>query len=331
MAIVFPFFFHTDSAPANDRGKIKIKLPAGTKAFRLAVKADKYVTFRDRIEVAEKVEVQMKSGRVIKVRATNEKNKLLPDAFPIVDSGLGSRTFAKQADGTHVSPMLSPDRRWMWVVDGSDPDEPILFSDLIDLQDDMVVDEDGLVQPQLKIGTRLEGVLGDEVPRPIKNGYVHVFVGDGENHRIGKLKWKEHAKIQPDGSFVFESLPRATHAQIFAICDGWQSKSPTNDSIEAYCKKYDAANPKWIAAALDRDESKPQIYHLDSSNSPVQITVPCRQSTALDVRVVDPTGNPIVGAKVSMSPNLAFIGKLVIPGCGWSTAAIPTSRSYSAI
>lgn len=311
----------------DERGGLKIKLPTGARRFELQIEAEGYVKFSDRFKVAQEIEAKMKSGRIVRVRATNLKGELLPDAYPIVGPiCYGNREFKKQADGTSLSPLMSPDRRWMWVVDGSDEDEPILFSELIDLADEMLVDGAGIHHVELGIGTRLQGVLGDEVPRPIENGFVQVIVLDGEGHRLDgskSLSWSQHARIQPDGSFVFESLPRDTHAQIFAICDGWQSKSPTRKSVEAYFKKHDPGNAELIAKtinnAIDRNQTMSQIYLLDSQKSPVQITVPCRQTTALDVRVVDPSGDPIVGAKVNLCPNVTLFAESIIPG--WESSS----------
>lgn len=305
--------------PADELGKIKIKLPTGTTSFWLDVEAENYVRFNERFKLCEDIEVKMKSGRIVRVRATNENNKLLPDAFPLVErASITHREFEKQADGTQVSPLLPPSRRWMWVVDGSDPDTPILFSDLIDLEDKMTVDEEGFVHPQLKIGTRLEGVLGDEVPRPVKNGFVHVFVRGLEQNAQRGLEWSEHTRIKPDGTFVFESLPRDTHARILVLCDGWQSVSTTREAVEAYAKQHGAPSAQQIEWAFQwdkhRPQQKPQLYHLDSARSPIQIKVPCRQTAALDVRVVDPAGKPIIGAEVSISPNVKLFGDNIIPG-----------------
>ena len=283
-------------------------------AVVLSLKVLLMLQFAEPVEPAVE-KSQEKPDRVIRVRATNENNELLPDVFPVVEgSDFRRRNFEKQEDGSHLSPSLSPDRRWMWLVDGSNKDQPILFSDLIDLDDDKVVDDKGVVNAQLKIGSRLEGVLGDEVPRPIKNGFVHVIVCDGEKHQIGSLVWHEHARIKPDGTFVFESLPRDTHAQIFVICEGWQSKSPTRDEVRAYFIKHNAGGEEDFNWATNSRRSNPQLYHLDSSKGPAQISVPCRQSAAVDVRVVNSIGDPIAGATVSMSPNLLFFGDRIVAG-----------------
>ena len=313
-------FLMFDTWKTNERGEISLVLPDGSSEFRVAVKAENFAHFRDEFRTAEKITVQLTSGTTVRVRAIGPDERALPDAFPMVeDSNILGREFVKQQDGTHQSPTLNPDRRLMRVVDGSDAGQPILFSDVIDIYDYMAIDEDGTYDVTLQPGTRLEGQLSDDVPRPIKNGFVHAAVREGDDHKIAGfnqsgLVWHEYTTINEDGTFVFESLPRNAHAQIFAICEGWQSSDPSRDELMAYNQQYNIVTEEKINELVRRYNSRPQLIHLDHSQNPVQMNVPCRQSAMLDLRVVDPQGQPLPNAAGSMSPNLIFFGDLVIPG-----------------
>ncbi|MEO1529180.1 MAG: M56 family metallopeptidase [Planctomycetota bacterium] len=303
-------------ASTNDRGAAVLRLPGGTRRYRLRVTSAGYAALStENYKLADRVEITLQSGRIERIRAVDKDGNPLPNAFPLVEqSSIYGREFKAQG-GVHVSPVLAPERRAMWVVDGSDSNRPILFSDLIDLEDQSGVDASGVRQVTLQIGTRLVGKLGHEVPRPIKNGFVHVAILENGKQRTGpRLAWHQYTKIQEDGSFVFESLPRNSHAQLFAICEGWQSKNPSKESIRQYFQDHNAGTEERIDSTMDRYNANPQLYRLAPDQKVVQIEIPCRQSTSLDVRVVDPIGNPIAGATVTTSPNLAFFGDLVIPG-----------------
>lgn len=314
------------------QGVAKVPVPRGTKRVHLTASAPGYAAQSEDFAVRGTPEFKLAPGRIIKVRAVDGEGRLLPDAFPMLQrSRVLGREFEKQEDGTHESPVVALDRRWLRVADAGGSKGPIHFSELADVADAELAVDNGVLQLTVAPGVRLEGKLDESVPRPIKEGYVDLLIHEGEGHRIvapkDGLVWQDYTRIQPDGSFVFPSLPPGAHAQLFALCNGHRSKNPTEDELREYLRKHDAGDQWLIDAALDRPDIWPQLVSLD--HDVVNVTLPCQPTGALDLRVVDPAGNPISGAVGMIDPNGYFLGgELFIPCTEWSTAGLVRPDDY---
>jgi hypothetical protein len=192
--------------------------------------------------------------------------------------------------------------------------EPAWFSDLVDLQ--QYVDDGGTGQLELKLyqGVRVEGKLADEVPRPVNEGTVSARIVDGANHT--HWQWADFARLQADGTFVFESLPRETDLQLIAVCDGWASRSPSVAEINQYSRDhglklrspYTATNGV-VTASLCR-----------LSGRLVSPVLAMQRTTSCAVTVVNESGKPIGDVEVGFSPNQMWlnIGTTVL-GNKWSS------------
>ncbi len=311
----------------DDQGIAQVLIPGGTARVGLHASAAGYATQRADFNASGKIEFRLQPGRTITVRATDEAGKLLPSAFPQVqNSRVWGREFKQQPDGTHLSPDLAVERRWMRVADASRDDGFVLFSDLIDLDAEGLVDKNGFLNVTLKPGARLAGRLDDSVARPVKPGFVELFISEGGvEGKTGGVEWHEQAAIKPDGTFVFPSLPRGTHAQLFALGDGYQTLELTREELEAYSQQHGVPSPRRISDGFHRNDPMPWLVHLDQPT--VKVSLPCRPTAGLDVRVVDPAGQPLAGAMATMSPNLYFFGDLVIPGTEISTRSMIAAKS----
>jgi hypothetical protein len=311
----------------DNQGIAQVLIPGGTARVGLHASAAGYATQRADFNTTGKIEFRLSPGRTITVRATDEAGKLLPDAFPIVENTrVWGREFKQQPDGTHLSPDLATERRWMRVADASRDDGLVLFSDLVDLDAEGLVAKNGFVNVTLKPGVRLEGRLDDSVTRPVKPGFVELFIHDGEvRPRADGIEWQEQAAVKPDGTFVFPSLPSGTHAQLFILGDGYQTREPTREELTAYCQQHGVPTERMISDGIQRNDPMPSMVHLEGPT--VKVTLPCRQTAGLDVRVVDPAGQPLSGAMATMSPNLYFFGELIIPGIERSTRSMLSAKS----
>ncbi len=307
----------------NESGIATVKIPKGTAKVGLTTTAAGFARQQKDFNTEGTAEIQLQRGRVITVRAVDEDGSVLEDAFPILQgSRILGREFVRQGDGTHVSPVVSLNRRWMQVV-ASLPGQPLLFSGLVDVASERLIDENGVMQLGMAPGVLLEGRLDDSVPRPVKNGFVELMINQGEDHRISPrgLQWQDTVAIKPDGTFVFVSLPPGGHAQLFALGEGFQTKNPTEQELRDYFDRYDAGDVNVINAALGRPDILPQLVRLDREH--VEVTLSCRPTASLDVQVINPAGEPIAGAVGSMNPNGYFLGgELFIPGTEMSTAAM---------
>ena len=302
---------------SDARGAATVKIPAGTVKVGLTTAALGFAKDRHDFTTQGSAEIKLKRGRVITVRAVDGDGVVLQDAFPILqDSRIIGREFIKQADGTHQSPVVGLDRRMMQVV-ASQPDRPLLFSGLVDVSNERLADENGVISLGLQPGVLLEGRLDDSVPRPVKNGFVELMIVQSDDYRIDSrgLQWQDTTAIKPDGTFAFVSVPPGGHAQLFAMGEGFQTKNPTEREIRDYFAAHDAGDETVIAAALRRPDILPRLVRLDREH--VEVTLPCRKTAGVDVRVVDPAGKPVTDAVGSFNPNGYFLpGELFIPGTG---------------
>ncbi len=305
-------------------GIARVKIPKGSARVSLSTKAEGFAKHSGDFSPGGAAEIRLQRGRIIKVRSVDEDGKLLEDAFPILQSSnIMGREFVKQDDGSHHSPVVKDERTLMQVA-ASVPDRPMLFSGLIDTSDPSLAGEDDVIELTLKPGVKIEGELDESVPRPIKGGFVELLVVEGKDQKIERrgIQWQDTVPIRPDGRFVFPSVPPGGHAQLFVLGDGFQSTNPTEQELRDYFKEHDAGGEAMITGALNRPDILPRLVRLtpnDGENT-VRVKLPCRETASLDVRVIDPAGNPIAGAVGSMNPNGYFLsGELFIPGTEYST------------
>lgn len=276
-----------------------------------------YVVFRgDKSVDEDPAVITLQRGRRVAVAAVDAvtKEKITADLYGIL-SGSGFADEWKQLDnGMIMSRALNWDRRTLRIVNVP-PRGAIRFSDPIDL------DEHGqklrvlLRDVELHRGTRLEGILDAAVPRPVVNGIVsvHVIVGTELQDYEGRNIWADWTKINVDGTFEFESLPRGAAVQMIAVCDGWVSSHPEQADLEK-------AEVHDDHAQLADTRVVPQVAAL--KDEVINITIKMEMTAQCRARVVDKDGKPVEGAQVMMWPNqIWFGGGSQILGDGYSLAA----------
>lgn len=302
----------------NQKGEVTIQVPDGAARAQISAEAEGYANAGKQYSLSGSPKLVLQPGRIIRVKALDVKGNRLPDAYPLLeDSHILGREF-KQDDqrlGYFTSPVVKLDRRWMRVV-ARNEEGPVLFSHLIDVTNPQRVEEDGTIIAILEPGIRLEGRLDDSVPRPIKNGCVELYINEGQDHKIGGgWTWEQTADVKEDGTFEFDSLPTGGQAQLFALVDGYQSTRPTVQSLKDYLKRHNAGPASILDNAIRRhDAFWPHLFPLTQGLYKTEVELPCTPTTSLDVKVVDPLGQPIEGATVKFNPNgLFFGGELFIP------------------
>jgi len=298
--------------------------PAVDRVF-LSVKAEGYSEFTAQSSVVESRTVRLKKGRTVQVRARDAQGNLLPRALPLLeDSRIYGREFSIRGEGVFESPVVPETRRLLRAA-AVGPDGGLLFSDLVDTSA-APKDAQGIIDLVLRPGTRLEGRVDDAVPRPIQGGVVSFYLREDVEHRIrvGKNSagkrwvWEETALVEPDGTFVFPSLPGGGLGQLHVVVDGFLSRNPPAEELNAYFEEHQAGDLDAIGTALERS-MWPVLVPLDAPV--VRTTVPCNPAAKCQVRVFDPVGQPIAGAEIRFNPNGCFFGgELFIPGTEWSTA-----------
>lgn len=151
---------------------------------------------------------------------------------------------------------------------------------------------------QLKPGVRLEGLLDETVPRPVRNGRVvaaaHPLNHPHHSERLrkrftdpsvdpGYLHWRIWREVKKDGTFTFESLPHG-EVELIAICDGYISKNPPEEE-----NNYFGIAQTWpLKSPVTRAELK------------------MKPAARCEIEVLDEQGQPVKAAQVVFSPNIQW-------------------------
>jgi beta-lactamase regulating signal transducer with metallopeptidase domain len=172
---------------------------------------------------------------------------------------------------------------------------PASFSDLVDLKQHVADGGTGQLNLTLHQGVRVEGKLAEDVPRPVTKGTVSASIVEGIEQP--QWNWADFTKLQADGAFMFESLPRETNLQLIAVGDGWTSRSPTAAEIDDYWQKHGvkghpvSAGDGMVAARL---------YRL--TGTVIKPVLATQRTTSCEVTVIDPLGKPIDGVNIRFIP-----------------------------
>lgn len=312
-----PMAFTTD-----ERGDAVVDPQPEIEKVFISVKADGFSEFTAQSSVLESQTVQLTRGRTIRVLARDAAGEPLPRAVPLLaDSRILGREFKKLPGGVFVSPAIAPDRTLLRTA-AVGPDGKLLFSDLVDV-DPKGKFADGVVEMTLRPGVWLRGEVDKAVPRPVKGGVVTLYIREDRDHKIAASRrnnwvWEESAWIAPDGTFEFPSLPGGGHAQLHVLVDDFLSRDMTTDELKAYFATHDAGDIKAIEQRSDRNIGSVLV---PLSGPEVTATIPCAPAASCRVRVLDPLGRPVEGARVAFNPNGQFLGgELFIPGSEMSSA-----------
>ena len=224
--------------------------------------------------------------------------KITKDLYA-VGSFSGGGKWELKKNGTLVSSVLKKQDGLLRVV-CFEEDKPTLFSKEIKVQPG---DKSRVLLKDigLSAGCRVDGEICDLVERPIEDGYVMArvckFAGD-KRWQSGSWSWSDKAEVSADGKFVFESLPTGEVIQLIPFCDGWVPEKPEAAAVAAKFVGLDIANVKRQIAS---NTVTPHVFSTDGSG--IKVTLPMVKAGELTVKVVDPVGNPIAGAKVVINPN----------------------------
>ena len=312
------------TASTNAMGIVEVSVPDEAGSVSIKVAADGFNEFSESQAAAGSSSLRLKRGRSIHVRAVDEAGNVLSKAVPLLAGHrVVGREFVPQKDGSFKSPSVDLKRRLMRVVSAQE-NGPFLFSKLTDVEY-AKPNPAGVLNLVLKPGARITGRLDDSVPRPVSEGYVQLMIAEGPGHQLrvpirdenGRYNdeswvqpwtWEETASVQPDGTFSFESVPAGGVAQLHVVVDGYMSVNPSLETLLASIKTL-GATPEETAASLQS-----QIGHLDMwptlvplDKPAVDVSIKCQPTASCDLRILDPSGNPIPDAEVYFSPNGAFI------------------------
>ncbi|MFO0922451.1 MAG: hypothetical protein U0905_08205 [Pirellulales bacterium] len=223
--------------------------------------------------------------------------------FGILMAGPGaSAPWASQPPSTRRSRSIPPGT-WQALIASPQPDGVTLFSGVIPIR--LRTSQSATLRNvPLKPGMRLSGKLSENVPRPVEDGIVLAFctpkpIEAVAGERPDVVRWATSTSIQADGSFTFASLPDSGNLQLIALAKGWIIQ----------CEE--RSKNQWTVG---------QLLTADEARESMPIILPMEETGDLAVRLVDPKGEPVIGATIETWPNQFVVGAgSTILGKRWDT------------
>jgi hypothetical protein len=177
-------------------------------------------------------------------------------------------------------------------------------------------------------GIRVEGRIDPAIPRPIVNGRVFISVRPpqiaalpviqdyyAQQEKYGNMAfWHTWRPINPDGTFVFESVPSG-EADVAALGDGFVSKS------EGVFKNRMPDGALEAKNATDSGFVIPQAFPLTAPRT--AITLLAEPSATIQVIVKTRAGEPVVGADLFANPNIVRMSGSGLFGVMRSSSEVP--------
>jgi len=241
--------------------------------------------------------IVLQKGATLRVSGyLQSKENLLTEIYPQIGRGwLYNDSWRQIEKGVFVTRQLPPGPHFVRLVYFPE-DGNAYFSDAVKF--DAGKGETYEFKLQLKPGIRLEGILDETVPRPVRNGRVvasahplnHPHHSKRPKGRFtdpsvdpGYLRWRSWREVKEDGTFAFESLPHG-EVELIAICDGYISKNPPGQK-----NMFLGIAQTWpLKAPVTRAKLK------------------MKPTASCEIKVLDEQGQPIKGAQVVFSPNVQW-------------------------
>ena len=254
---------------------------------------------RDSYRGDGKQPITLSKGVTVAVKAIDSRTsqQITSDLYA-VSSGYQSKWTLEAGllRSTPFNPMAAETGQYFRVIyaPNDDPGTQFMFSDVIDAS--LLSAEDHIASPDVELHPSIElsGSLSENVERPVKVGgrVVATILSSPESYGSS---WQDVASIAEDGTFKFAALPRDSHVELVAVCDGWVSRG-TVETVAEYNRKYgtDFRDPNAHGTAA-------MPYRLDSEAS--NIVVNMEETGICKFKVVDEHGKPIDLASIMLFPN----------------------------
>lgn len=286
------------------------------------IEHDDFILFREDVDVEDDPgTVTLKRGRRIAISAVSAETgeRITTDLHAMLSGGGSGNEWQTNSAGLLMSKSVAPERRLLRIVHAPE-DGPVLFSEVIDLNENGDALRVLLRDIKLHPAVRLSGRLHDDVPRPVQNGTVSLNIIDHvgeERDWEARLYWTDWAKVREDGTFEFSALPAGSLVQLIGLCDGWVNALPTEQDFEALGADEDLRRD---ALSLRSSRIMPQLVKLTQPENTSLLRMV--KTASVKVTVLDPGGKPLPGAQVYTNPNQIWIdGGSQIVGNGSSMLA----------
>jgi hypothetical protein len=246
------------------------------------------------LEKKSPYEVKLEAGVALEVRPRIDgKPADLANVYALWSDGRSWKTetsLQRTADGILRIPAMRPGKNSVLLVK-LDGERATHFSKITDVE--LKADEPKRIDVPMPSSLGIEGVLSDNVPRPVRLGRIKLETLRPNSTDRDRITWFTWVPIQPDGTFVIDGWPADEKLQLIAICEGYvatsgkapdevkQPPDPTKDSF-----------------------NRPQVFAAKSNEAIKVAMVPL---VRCKITAVDEDNKAIAGVKVSSWPNV---------GCG---------------
>jgi len=176
-----------------------------------------------------------------------------------------------------------------------EPNAQVMFSDVIDAS--LLEVKDHVANPKIELhpSVELSGALSANVGRPVKpGGRVIAAILSGSDHQ--SCAWQDVVPITEDGTFKFAGLPRESHVELIAVCDGWVSRSKLETTGD-----YDRKHGTTFAQMNNGGMVASTPFRLESDAANVIVNMV--ETGICKFKVVDELGDPIDLATIVLMPN----------------------------
>jgi hypothetical protein len=288
------------TALSNEQGEAIIQYPGHVRVgpdimtTRLVTFLVKHTDFVQKIVHfdlgPDKADVTLEPGCEVELSAVDtDRNSI--EGFGVLMAGpYASELWADGKEGARRSRSLK-DGTWQTMLVKLQKEEgPTLFSDVLALR----IRSTKRVRfhnIQMRPGSKVRGTLSDNVPRPVKEGYVVSTsapkpAADSWTEKDPSVLWHEWVEVAPDGSFEFKSLPRSGELQLIAICDGWISSTVS-------------------AEPAARTLVAGQVFNIEDDEH--SFVVKMEPTGTLEVSLVTEDGKPFTEGQISSWPNQHYL------------------------
>lgn len=233
-------------------------------------------------------EIKLPAGAPPEVRALLDGEPADLDDVFLLSSGAHPSGAAKLGDGVFRIPPLSEGANSVLLVK-LDGECATHFSPIVDIE--IAGNEPQHIDVPLVPAVRIEGMLGDAVPRPVRAGRIKVrTLPPTADYR--RVSWSTWVPVRRDGSFTIESWPAGERLQLTALCKGFiATNGVAPDCVD---------NPR--DPARDR-HLRAQVFDPNPTETivvPMTPLIPCRVTTIAEDE------KPVAGISVRCGPNVGW-------------------------
>lgn len=236
----------------------------------------------------EKAEVTLEAGCEVELSAVDTDRQPIEGFGVLIAGPYSPELWAEGKEGTRRSRAIK-DGTWQTMLVKLRKDEPALFSSVVPLRV-RPAQRVRLRNLQMQPGTKVHGILSDNVPRPVKGYVVATSVPlpaeDSWKEKDPSLTWHDWVEVGADGSFELESLPRSGELQLIAICEGWLSSTVSDDPVA-------------------RSLVAGQVFDIEGDEQ--SVVVKMEPTGTLEVSLVAEDGQPFTEGRISSWPNQHYL------------------------